>query len=635
MSNQHDGVNSAAGNKHTAIGPVTVALASVGAALAPQAEAATFTVNNTADSGAGSLRQAIEDANGAAGADTVLFQAGVTGTITLTSGRLDVSDSVTITGPGAASLAVSGNNASQVFYIWSGAAGNVIDVEISGLTITGGNTSDSGGGIASFYENLTLDGVVVTGNTTSSVGGGIALFSDYEGDSVTIRNSTISNNTGSYGGGIYIEDTGAPLVIVDSTVTGNTAEADGGGIYLYDPDDDITIERTTISGNTALGQNNRSPGGTYPASGDGGGIGFYSADSGTFRIVDSTISGNSAGDGGGVFMYDADQPFEIVNTTISGNTVNGQGGGIAFYYAGDNSGRIAHSTITNNYSSNEGGGIYAYDGFVDITHSIVAGNDSDSGFRNLDGSGDFETDFSIIGDVANPSVTDNGGNQFGIDPMLDVLANNGGSTETHLPLAGSPAIDAGDPAFVGPPNTDQAGNPRVVGGGIDIGALEVQAAAAPVPQVPVPALGLFGLAAAALGIGGVGAVAARRRKRGGGPLAAVALGVAMLGSLHAPLAEARNRPDTTRVATTVSSAALEGTSARIAFANGQSLTIDASKLVIRDGRHGVAAARSVDAIADGQAVVVKTKFNRDGSVREVRVRLFATLQQAQRSAAKN
>jgi len=216
-----------------------------------------------------------------------------------------------------------------------------------------------------------------------------------------------------------------------------------------------------------------------------------------------------------------------------------------------------------------------------------------------------------------------------------VLANNGGSTETHLPLAGSPAIDAGDPAFVGPPNTDQAGNPRVVGGGIDIGALEVQAAAAPVPQVPVPALGLFGLAAAALGIGGVGAVAARRRKRGGGPLAAVALGVAMLGSLHAPLAEARNRPDTTRVATTVSSAALEGTSARMAFANGQSLTIDASKLVIRDGRHGVAAARSVDAIADGQAVVVKTKFNRDGSVREVRVRLFATLQQAQRSAAKN
>src|SRR6185369_13551213 len=121
----------------TAVATGAVALG-IAALAAPSADAATFNVTNLNDSGAGSLRQAVLDANAAAGADVITFQSGLSGTITLTTGELDLYDSVDIQGPGAATLAVSGNNASRVFYIYSTANGP-IDVTISGLTITGGN----------------------------------------------------------------------------------------------------------------------------------------------------------------------------------------------------------------------------------------------------------------------------------------------------------------------------------------------------------------------------------------------------------------------------------------------------------------------------------------------------------------
>src|SRR6185436_2795638 len=99
----------------------------LGAALAtvpviPAAQAATFTVSNLDDSGPGSLRQAILDANGAAGADVVEFQAGLTGAIVLSSGQIFITDSVDIQGPGAADLAVTGLGDSRLFYLYNGSA---------------------------------------------------------------------------------------------------------------------------------------------------------------------------------------------------------------------------------------------------------------------------------------------------------------------------------------------------------------------------------------------------------------------------------------------------------------------------------------------------------------------------------
>src|SRR5262249_2669070 len=94
----------------------------------------TFTVLNLADSGAGSLRQAVLDPNANPRADAIDFAPGLRGTIALTSGELGITDDLSIDGPGANRLAVSGSNASRVFHVSGGAT----DVAISDLAIFNG-----------------------------------------------------------------------------------------------------------------------------------------------------------------------------------------------------------------------------------------------------------------------------------------------------------------------------------------------------------------------------------------------------------------------------------------------------------------------------------------------------------------
>src|SRR5436190_10904711 len=105
-------------------------------ATGASAEAATFTVTNLNDSGAGSLRQAILDANATAGADQVTFQSTLTGQITLASELPNVTDPLDVVGPGAGKLAISGNNNSRIFYLDPTVHGT--PVTISGLTLTAG-----------------------------------------------------------------------------------------------------------------------------------------------------------------------------------------------------------------------------------------------------------------------------------------------------------------------------------------------------------------------------------------------------------------------------------------------------------------------------------------------------------------
>jgi hypothetical protein len=145
------------------------------------------TVTNVNDSGAGSLRDCI--ANAASG-DTINFSLTSPATITLTTGMLTINTSLTIMGPGASNLTVSGNNASPVFSISSGTT-----VNISGLTITGGATFTLNGGGIINSGSLTLSNSVVTGNfsdaPSDSTGGGI-----YTTGALTVNNSTLSANGG-------------------------------------------------------------------------------------------------------------------------------------------------------------------------------------------------------------------------------------------------------------------------------------------------------------------------------------------------------------------------------------------------------------------------------------------------------
>jgi hypothetical protein len=135
---------------------------------ASTAQAATFTVDNVNDSGPGSLRQAIDDANAAPGADEITFSANVSGTIVLTTGQLPIIDSVVITGPGADAVTISGNDASRVFYLYNGNA--VIDVTISGLTVRDGAAND-GAGLINFDEHLRLEDMAFTDNHAGRKGG--------------------------------------------------------------------------------------------------------------------------------------------------------------------------------------------------------------------------------------------------------------------------------------------------------------------------------------------------------------------------------------------------------------------------------------------------------------------------------
>ena len=144
-----------------------IALLSVGAVGLPSLRGATITVANTGDSGAGSFRQALANANDG---DTINFHSSLNGQmITLTSGELLVNKSVTVSGPGSNTLAVDANHASRVFYI---AAGK--DVTISGLTITNGSATPYGGGIYNDHASLTLSSCIVSGSVAfQGIGGGI------------------------------------------------------------------------------------------------------------------------------------------------------------------------------------------------------------------------------------------------------------------------------------------------------------------------------------------------------------------------------------------------------------------------------------------------------------------------------
>ncbi len=186
--------------------------------------APTTIVSNLNDSGAGSLRQVITDA---LPGSTITFS--VTGTITLTSGQIGIGKNLTIDGPGAGSLTISGNNASRIFVI--GAAVTIQDVRITqGFS----NTFDGGALYVSSGASLTLNSVQVD-NSTTGVGnsccekGGV-IFSQ---GNLTITNSGFYNNTANQMASviaIWIDGTGFSLT--NSCIVGNVLAGNGAGLAV-------------------------------------------------------------------------------------------------------------------------------------------------------------------------------------------------------------------------------------------------------------------------------------------------------------------------------------------------------------------------------------------------------------------
>src|SRR5262249_23630332 len=161
-------------------------------------------------------------ANDEQGPDLITFAPGLTGTITLTTGQLEVRDSVTILGPGAGVLTVSGNNASRIFLVAN--AARDINVAISGLTLTQGLATDNGSAAGAIFvpdEGLALSGMVIPASSAQS-GGGINIATRSR---LTLENSTVSGNfvagpSAAFGGGLFLGDNSATL-IRNSTISEN------------------------------------------------------------------------------------------------------------------------------------------------------------------------------------------------------------------------------------------------------------------------------------------------------------------------------------------------------------------------------------------------------------------------------
>jgi hypothetical protein len=454
----------------------------------------TFTVNHLADdvvgSGLnGSLRYAITHA---ADNDTITFD--VTGTINLTGALPDLTHGVSIQGPGANLLTVrrdTGGNY-RIFRVGSGTT-----VSISGLKVANGYVVfGDGGGIAN-SGTLTVNNCDVSGSSFDGNGGairndGILTVTNatitggaetggaiYTNGMLTLTNATVSGSYGFYGGGILNNGT---MAISHSIIAGNTAECilgcpvQGGGIFNHGA---LTITDSTFSGNQAIsaGWNEYYPDGLA----QGGGI--YNDTSGTLTISDCTFSGNyvhAANNGfGSAFAYgggidNEGQPLTISNSTFSGNRVVAGGAPEAALGGGIfGDATISNSTFSGNYADahsdidSEGGGIF---GTFHMRNTIIAGNHAGT---SPDLSGNLGSQgYNLIGNTQGGTGFDPT-DLLNANPLLGPLHDNGGPTQTMALLAGSPALNAGDPAQLGV--ADQRGVVR--SGGVNIGAYQASASA--------------------------------------------------------------------------------------------------------------------------------------------------------------
>ncbi len=415
---------------------------------------AVFLVKNTNDSGPDSLRQAILDAN-SQGGGTVTFDPSVAGTINLAAALPDLSTSIDLEGPGPASLTLR-SAAFRPFTITSGAT-----VTIAGLTLTNG--TDSGGGGAGILMTgagpVTVSNCVITGNS------GAGIYAD-SSETLDVVNCVIANNAGESGIYITANGSGGMVTVTNTTVSGNSGVY-GGGIDLNAGT--LTVTSSTISGNTATGR----PFFYSAVGGKGGGI--YVAQGATAALTNSTIAFNVA-----VGVYVVAPP--------------GGPGIYVFFYAGSGGGIWNSGTLTVNSSTiaanaasagetGGGGGILTSGGLpgsATLYDTIVAQNvlwaGGQAAVTGPDVQGLFHSNgHNLIGDTTAAYIYTGPGDQIGtatvpINPLLGPLQNNGGPTATLALNAGSPAIDAGD--NTGAPATDQRGHTRIVNGTTDIGAYE-------------------------------------------------------------------------------------------------------------------------------------------------------------------
>jgi hypothetical protein len=426
---------------------------------------ASWAVTTLADSGPGSLRQAIADSESG---DTITFFVG--GRILLTSGQLNVSNSITIAGYGAAHLRIDGGGNSRVFRILSGTTNR-----FSGITITNGQAPVGldGGGIHN-AGTLTLNSCLITanraGNGANGVDGADGVIGDPDGEpgtpggnagdgggiynlgSLTLIACTVYNNIAGMGG--QGGQGGTAAIFGDGGNGGRGgASGSGAGIYNGSPTARLSLSNCTIYANFTGGGGQGGRGGTpfslgsTPGAGGSGGPGghgggIFNTNSAALSLTACTLAHNGASLGGGGGANGAGIP-----STQRGP--EGKGGGI--FTVSDVSITLRNTFIGNHRPDADLWGT----NFLSYGHNLVS----------------YNTNFVLLAQNATDIVPLPGTYTTGVEA---VLRDVGGPTPTAALLSSGLAIDAGDDTLVSILPTDQRGAPRLSGAHVDIGAYEAQ-----------------------------------------------------------------------------------------------------------------------------------------------------------------
>lgn len=458
--------------------------------FAPSALGATYEVNSLSDdaddcvvSGTICLREAVETAGGTADDDTVTFASGLSGTINLTRGDININDD-----GGALTIVDTGANR----------------VTISGDSDPSDGDPDGDSRIFNIYGdlNLTLDGLHMTKGYAECEGGAIRIESNYNFDSdgfhVVIRDSEITGSLakcGNGGGIVAFADKYSSLEIHSSTISGNHAEGDGGGIYFHGSDKyengqgdpgTLFVSNSTVSGNLAdegggialdirsnanFDSEDRAPGlsGTLPSGG-------------AVDISNTTVASNYAGDtegGGGIYLTFNEQKRAARSATgavAEDPTISDDRNAIVL---------LSSTIVADNTASNQVLSRSDATAGAAVSNDLATGSSADNPAYKLTSSLVETTPDAIV--IEDPA----GSNIRNTDPALAPLADNGGVTLTHLPANSSPAVDAG---IANGLTNDQRKLTRTVDrpvannpftDGTDIGSVEIQADSPP-PPPPAP-----------------------------------------------------------------------------------------------------------------------------------------------------
>jgi hypothetical protein len=369
------------------------------------------------------LKDGVGVYGGFVGTETVRDQRNPATNVTILSGDLNGND-VGFT-----------NNSENVYHVVTGAGNAILD----GFTIMAGNANgasntpdESGGGMYNNSSSPTVMNVVFSGNS-ATLGGGMYNFDS----SPMVTNVTFSGNSATYGSGGMHNYWSSPTV-TNVTFSSNSADS-GGGMYNWDSNP--TLTNVTFSGNSAN---------------DGGG-GMHNYNSSPM-VTNVTFSGNSATYGGGMNNYNSSSM--VTNVTFSGNSATYGGGGMHNY---NSSPTLTNVTFSDNMADERGGGMYNEQSNPIIQNNILWGNSGGEIYNNI--SITTVTDSVIEGGYAG------GTNIITADPLLGVLGDHGGFTQTIPLLAYSSAIDTGNAVTCA--STDQRGIARPQGARCDIGAFEL------------------------------------------------------------------------------------------------------------------------------------------------------------------